>query len=978
MKLTRQALYFLPLFSTIGPTCAQNTTNTSATEWPILGTGQEGVVQWDHYSLIVNGKRVFLFGGEMHPWRLPVPEMWEDVLQKMKAAGLNSISFYSHWGYHAPTIDTLDFGTGGHNLTRLYELACDIGIFVTARPGPYINAETSAGGFPLWLTTGAYSPLRDNDSRYTAAWTPYQDAVARITHPFQVTQNGTALLYQIENEFTGQWRSVSAKTPNNAAIAYMKLLEANARSNGIDIPLTHNSPTTSGKSWSKDYDTVSAGGDVDIYGLDTVSPNQPSYLPEFQGGAVNPWDGPPGGCAEKSNQDFVNFYYRYNIAQKVTAMSLYMVYGGTNWGWLAVPFVPTSYDYTAPISEDRSIGAKYYEIKNLALFTRIAEDLRKADRIGASTSYSTNAAISATELRNPDTNAGFYVTIHSTTTSSTNESFRLKVRTSLGNYTIPQRNGSIVLNGHQSKIIVTDFAFGNETLIYSTAEVLTYAVFNGRPTLVLWVPTGESGEFYIEHAKQGSIAACNGCSNIIFCTSGNGLIVTFQQQEGMSVLQFDKGVRVLLLDRSAAYTFFVPGLTSDPLVPVDQTAFVQGPYLVRSAEVSSSTITLCGDSNQTSTIEVFAAKELDQISWNGNILHTNKTSYGSLKADISGPISFTAPKLGPWKVHDSLPERWSNYSDSDPAWVNANKTSTASSSKTATLPYLYIDEYGFHTGIHLWRGYFNGAATGVYLNVQGGIAHGWSAYLNGGLISSFFGSGSSATGNQTLSFANATLNPTGSNVLLVIQDNSGHDESASGARNVRGILNATLIGKSSTFSTWKVAGTAGGSSSTFLDPVRTIYNEGGLTAERLGWHLPGFDDSAWASDSPSQGFTGAGVKFYRTTVQLDAPDGHDVSLSFKFLPIGAVTFRALLYVNGYQYARFYPYITSVSTFPVPPGVLDYGGENLVAIALWAQTNEGATVDLDMNVNYVTQSSLNVKFDGTYLRPGWDARRLDYA
>jgi beta-galactosidase len=218
---------------------------------------------------MVNGERIFLFGGEMHPWRLPVPEMWEDILQKIKAAGLNSMSFYSHWGYHASTPDTLDFSTGGHNITRLYEIACDIGLFVTARPGPYINAETSAGGFPLWLTTGAYGSLRNSDSRYTAAWTPYQNAVSQITYPFQASQNGTTLLFQIENEYPYQWTNVAAKTPNVNDIAYMKLLEANARSNGIDIPFIANAPSTGGKSWSSDYDTVDAGGDVDIYGLDS-------------------------------------------------------------------------------------------------------------------------------------------------------------------------------------------------------------------------------------------------------------------------------------------------------------------------------------------------------------------------------------------------------------------------------------------------------------------------------------------------------------------------------------------------------------------------------------------------------------------------------------------------------------------------------------------------------------------------------------
>jgi hypothetical protein len=405
---------------------------------------------------------------------------------------------------------------------------------------------------------------------------------------------------------------------------------------------------------------------------------------------------------------------------------------------------------------------------------------------------------------------------------------------------------------------------------------------------------------------------------------------------------------------------------------------VQGPYLVRSAKLQGSRIELSGDSNQTTPIEVFTARSVNTISWNGLTLQTAKSSYGSLRAKILGPQTFEPPELRHWKVHDSLPERWLNYSDSGAAWVNANKTQTASSTKTATIPYLFIDEYGFHTGIHLWRGYFNGTATGVYLHVQGGIAHGWSAFLNGELIGSFFGSTSSPTGSQTLSLVNATLNNPGPNVLLVVQDNSGHDET-SGALNVRGILNATLLGgNSSTFSSWKVAGTAGGSTNTLLDPVRTIYNEGGLTAERLGWHLPGFDDSTWSTGSPSQGFSGSGVKFYRTTIPLYVPDGHDVSLSFKFSSNGTVNFRALLYVNGYQYARYNPYINSVSIFPTPPGVLNYRGDNVIAVALWAQTEQGALTDLQFRLNYVAESSLNVKFDGDYLRPGWDARRLQYA
>jgi beta-galactosidase len=49
-------------------------------------------VHWDKYSLSINGERLFVFAGEFHYIRLPVPELWLDVFQKLKANGFNAIS----------------------------------------------------------------------------------------------------------------------------------------------------------------------------------------------------------------------------------------------------------------------------------------------------------------------------------------------------------------------------------------------------------------------------------------------------------------------------------------------------------------------------------------------------------------------------------------------------------------------------------------------------------------------------------------------------------------------------------------------------------------------------------------------------------------------------------------------------------------------------------------------------------------------
>jgi hypothetical protein len=69
---------------------------------------------------------------------------------------------------------------------------------------------------------------------------------------------------------------------------------------------------------------------------------QPNFLPEFQGGFYNPWGGPEEGCPDNTGPDFANLFYRHNLGQRVTAMCLYMLFGGTSWGSFAAPVVGKS------------------------------------------------------------------------------------------------------------------------------------------------------------------------------------------------------------------------------------------------------------------------------------------------------------------------------------------------------------------------------------------------------------------------------------------------------------------------------------------------------------------------------------------------------------------------------------------------------------------------------------------------------------
>lgn len=179
---------------------------------------------------------------------------------------------------------------------------------------------------------------------------------------YRITNGGNVFIYQVENEFGQQWRDVGRRIPNDVAIDYMEKLQATVRESGITVPLIHNDPNMRTKSWSKDFSDE--GGNVDIFGYDhypscwscnltecastngnakdfttfdyftnfqEVAPTQPSFLMEFQGGSYLPWAGPRGGCVNNTGADWVNVYYRHNIGQKVSAMNVYMVFGGTSW-----------------------------------------------------------------------------------------------------------------------------------------------------------------------------------------------------------------------------------------------------------------------------------------------------------------------------------------------------------------------------------------------------------------------------------------------------------------------------------------------------------------------------------------------------------------------------------------------------------------------------------------------------------------------
>ena len=110
----------------------------------------QDIVTFDSHSLFINKERVTIFSAELHPFRLPVPSLYPDLFQKVKAMGFNMVSFYVDWALLEGKPGEFR-SEGALDLQPFIDAAQKAGVYLLARPGPYINAEVSGGGFPGWI-----------------------------------------------------------------------------------------------------------------------------------------------------------------------------------------------------------------------------------------------------------------------------------------------------------------------------------------------------------------------------------------------------------------------------------------------------------------------------------------------------------------------------------------------------------------------------------------------------------------------------------------------------------------------------------------------------------------------------------------------------------------------------------------------------------------------------------------------------------
>jgi hypothetical protein len=351
--------------------------------------------------------------------------------------------------------------------------------------------------------------------------------------------------------------------------------------------------------------------------------------------------------------------------------------------------------------------------------------------------------------------------------------------------------------------------------------------------------------------------------------------------------------------------------------------------LVRAAYVDKSILHIDGDLNSTSPIRVIGAPSTAKTLQfnNKNVKFTTDRATG----DWESTLDYVVPKISlpdlsklDWKYLDNLPEIQPSYDDS--AWTRANHITTNNSITPLQTPTsLYGSDYGYNTGVLIYRGKFlaSGNESTFTVETQGGSAYGSSAWVGSTYLGSWAGTSTQASQNSV--YALPKLIAGKSYVLTILVDNNGLDENwtvgPDEMKHPRGILNYSLAGHAASDIIWKLTGNLGGES--YIDKVRGPLNEGGLYAERQGFTQPNPPNSHWASGHPETGIDKAGVAFYQASFHLDLPSNYDIPLTFNFgkttIDGATADYRVHLWVNGYQFGKYTNNVGPQSSYPVPQG-----------------------------------------------------------
>jgi len=324
-------------------------------------------------EFVLNGKPFQILSGEIEYARVPRAD-WRDRLRKVKALGLNTVTVYVFWNRHEIHPGDFDF-SGQNDVAEFVREAQGEGLYVVLRPGPYVCAEWDLGGYPAWLLkdSNAANPttpavlLRSSQPAYLEVARRWMLRLGQELAPLQASRGGPIIAVQVENEYGSfnvkedrqQYLQQVIQMVRDAGFGESMLYTADG---GEELP----QGSIPGMLAAIDFGTGDLPHEVPL--LQAFQPNAPVFIAEYWDGWFDHW----GEKHQVTDAAVQEAEIRAAI-EKGYSISLYMIEGGTSFGWMngansdGGSYQPdvSSYDYDAPIDEAGRPRPKYFAMRSL-------------------------------------------------------------------------------------------------------------------------------------------------------------------------------------------------------------------------------------------------------------------------------------------------------------------------------------------------------------------------------------------------------------------------------------------------------------------------------------------------------------------------------------------------------------------------------------------------------------------------------------
>lgn len=494
-------------------------------------------IRWDRQTFSIGDKDVVLIGGSFHYFRVPEAE-WAGTFERMREDGFNVVDIYIPWFVHEPEENKFEFG----NLQRFLDMAHKYGMYIVARPGPYINSESDQGAFPRWLSGKGVEFRRntESDRKWSKHW---YDAVMPLLVRNQINRGGPVIMVQIENEYGHpQYIPVAEKKD------FVRFLYQTTAAYGFDVPLMGNDmqfaqDDPNDPTLSKIY------GTVDAYFGSYQELEQ--MLTKQRQLNINS----PLGCAEYG-LDGAEATVRTMLGLGTDYLDEYLFRGGSQFAYAAKGYELAGYSADAIDEEGGYILPKYRAMKTNALFLR---------QFGATLTRAEPAAAAATvddpEVWIKQRNKGDqgFLFVRSDMRGVSDLTLALKSVSqqhityhdpkSGEAWVIPQYS-TLLLHREQTRLLVLNLPVKDQTtLVYSTADLLGRYAYPDRTWLVFYGNLGEESEAAFSFASKPADLA----PDALWDEAKHEAVIRLVFGSEDQVVPVGGGVSLLVLSRERAY-----------------------------------------------------------------------------------------------------------------------------------------------------------------------------------------------------------------------------------------------------------------------------------------------------------------------------------------------------------------------------------------------------------------------------------------